>query len=215
MKSVYAGRSRDDMQAVEYIRKAGARVEAVGFGVAAAYDDADARAIERFLIRKGYRWVFVDDAANRIQPNPGQSKAERLLLQLIDSVFQYHATSRCPDSTRIYRTAQRIHAELGRPGLEGRPSGNPDLAVVSLGMNPPGEVFGSDVLAIVYQHEGDRTGDVRVHLFGKGGAWRETRGGRGVEVYNLPNVTGVYMMAEGEKRVVMQHRRGLPLVRDF
>jgi hypothetical protein len=96
---------------------------------------------------------------------------------------------------------------------------NPELAIVSLGMNPPaqGDVFGSDVLAIVYQHEDDRAGDVRVHMFGgqREAKWKETRGGRGVEIYDFPSATGVYMSAEGDKRVVMQHRRGLPLVREF
>lgn len=81
----------------------------------------------------------------------------------------------------------------------------------------PGEVFGSDVLAIIYQHEDDKAGDVRVHTFGgqREAKWRETRGGRGVEIYDFPSATGVYLSAEGDRRVVMQHRRGLPLVREF
>lgn len=217
------------------------------------------------------------------------SKAERLLRQLIDSVFQYHATSKCTDSTKIYRVAQRVHDDLGRPELLGNPlpqsskptsetdawtyvrayahaiaeharalppghtreavqafsegiesqagimlrqlgrgvHENPELAIVSLGMNPPkrGEVFGSDVLAIVYQHEDDKAGDVRVHCFGgsQEAKWRETRHGRGVEIYDFPSATGVEMMAAGPqgtvvktfRQIVMRHRRGLAIVQEF
>jgi hypothetical protein len=91
---------------------------------------------------------------------------------------------------------------------------NPPLAIV--GPNPPvgSEVFGADVFGVVYGHEDDPAGIYRVHLFGKGGKWRETRRG-GVELYDLPSASGVYMAAEGEGRVVMQHRRGLPIVREY
>jgi hypothetical protein len=206
-------------------------------------------------------------------------RAEELLRGLIDSVLQFHATSRDPKTKRLADTAERALSELSR--MVGNPG---ELAIVSLGMNPPrggkaqtfadskdaggayrgylirgtqlhgvhiskgghhvatvtdeahakavidmlhgdatpnvagnpsGEVFGSDVLAIVYQHNEDPSGDVRVHTFGgrKEAKWRETA--RGVEVYDLPRTTGVYMSAEGESRVVMQHRRGLPLVQEF
>jgi hypothetical protein len=86
-------------------------------------------------------------------------------------------------------------------------------------VNPPAapEVFGSDVLAVVYQHEDDKPGDVRVHTFGgrHEAKWKETRSGHGVEIFDFPRTTGVYMVAEGTSRVVMQHRRGLPLVGEF
>lgn len=112
----------------------------------------------------------------------------------------------------LYDLAMVALSQLGRGIHE-----NPDLAIVSLGANPPGRAFASDVLAIVYQHEDDRAGDVRVHTFGgqREAHWKTTRGGRGVEIFDFPSATGVYMYAIGDKRVVMQHRRGLPLVQEF
>lgn len=116
------------------------------------------------------------------------------------------------DGFHVGTVRDEAHAMATVDLLHGDASPPPNVAG-----NPSGEVFGSDVLAIIYQHEDDRAGTVRVHTFGgqREAKWRETRSGRGVEVYDFPSATGVYMSAEGDKRVVMQHRRGLPLVQEF
>jgi hypothetical protein len=121
---------------------------------------------------------------------------------------QLHGVHVSKDGYHIATVVDEAHAKAVIDMLHG--DATPNVAG-----NPSGEVFGSDVLAIVYQHNEDRPGDVRVHTFGgtKEAKWRETA--RGVEVYDLPRTTGVYMSAEGESRVVMQHRRGLPLVQEL
>jgi hypothetical protein len=121
---------------------------------------------------------------------------------------QLHGVHVSKDGYHIATVVDEAHAKAVIDMLHG--DATPNVAG-----NPSGEVFGSDVLAIVYQHNEDPSGDVRVHTFGgkKEAKWRETA--RGVEVYDLPRTTGVYMSAEGESRVVMQHRRGLPLVQEF
>ena len=92
--------------------------------------------------------------------------------------------------------------------------GNPLLAVMG---NPPGmgDVFASDVLAIVYRHAEGAPDTVMVHTFGGTGSFRERRDGS-LLLYDLADETGVTMRSEGEgRRVVLEHINGEPVAAEF
>lgn len=90
--------------------------------------------------------------------------------------------------------------------------GNPPLAIV--GANPPaGDVIGY-VAAIVYYHVDDDSETVRVHLFGDGGRFRGLDDGS-VRIWPADRSDVAMQTSRDRQRVLLSHRRGLPLVGDF
>ncbi|MCP4899820.1 MAG: hypothetical protein GY906_22870 [bacterium] len=85
---------------------------------------------------------------------------------------------------------------------------NPGLVVFN-----PKELIASDVQAILYRHHED--GELYCHTFGGGETELEQRGDS-VTIRNLPESTGVQAeVRQNGRSVVLSHRNGLPVAKEF
>jgi hypothetical protein len=178
-----------------------------------------AREAERLrhpALSEAVAWRTVLDAADALARHVGGQAAPLVRDQL--SVIRSVAAN------MLEQLARGVHANPMRPGKTVGASipawragrANPSLAIV--GANPGRRSYGEnvlsdDVLALIYRHVEDGPELARVHLFGRGGRWSESRNGD-IVLKQLPAHTEVRMVGQGGE-VQLRHLGGLPLVGEF